>query len=148
MQEPFSFLYQSNRWQCCIQTFFRHTFFLKLRIGQFSDTQKSPRSCSWVFKNIWYSMHLGKDKCNKKVTKKCYKNFFGCFFEGANNFQMVPKQIWIGHWLGWYKTFFKFLVLLIDFTLQKYTFLKSCVRIWVINVPISKCTTHKPCYIY
>ena len=26
--------------QCCIQMFFRHTIFLKLRIGQFSDTQK------------------------------------------------------------------------------------------------------------
>ena len=93
-------------------------------------------------------MHLGKDKCNKKLTKKCYKNFFGCFFSGANNVQMVPKYIWIGHWVGWYKTFFKFLVLLIEFTLQKYTFLKGCVRIWVTNVQISQCTTHKPCYIY
>ena len=29
-------------YQCCIQTFFGHTVFLKLRIGQFSDTQKLP----------------------------------------------------------------------------------------------------------
>ena len=28
--------------QCRIQTFFGHTIFLKLRIGQFSDTQKTP----------------------------------------------------------------------------------------------------------
>ena len=92
-------------------------------------------------------MHLGKDKCNKSG-KKVLQELFWMLFFGANDVQMVPKYIWIGHWVGWYKTFFKFLALLIDFTFQKYTFLKSCVRIWVINVQISKCTTHKPCYIY
>ena len=32
----------NNIQQCCIQTFFGHTVFFKLRVGQFSDAKKPP----------------------------------------------------------------------------------------------------------
>ena len=34
----------------------------------------------------------------KYIWKKCYKNFLGAFFLGANTVQTVPKHIWIQQW--------------------------------------------------
>ena len=32
--------------------------------------------------------------------KKYYKNFSVCIFLGAHNIQMVPKYIWMQHWIN------------------------------------------------
>ena len=85
--------------QCHIETFFEHIFFLKSRIGQFSDSKKSPMTvaerpkifdvqCIWlrifvslekifVFKylqTISFSFYV------KYIWEKCYKKFLGCIF--------------------------------------------------------------------
>ena len=80
---------------------------------------KNPNGCSWVSKNIWCFIHLWKDVCVswndfcfevfidmfhlnfflKYIWKKCYKNFSGCIFSDAHTVQMVPKYIWMQHWI-------------------------------------------------
>ena len=35
----------------------------------------------------------------KYVWKECCENFFGCIFLGTHTIQMVPKYIWMRHWL-------------------------------------------------
>ena len=100
--------------QCRIQTFFGHTFFLKLRIGQFSDTQKPPWvagecpkkfdvQCIWgrifvSWKDSRFKVFLDYISFSfyvKLISKKGYKNFFGRIFFGAHTVQTVPKYIWM-----------------------------------------------------
>ena len=48
-------------WRCVsVPRFFGHTVFLKLRIGQFSDTPNPPNCCSWASKNMGKDMSLLK----------------------------------------------------------------------------------------
>ena len=82
--------------QCRIQMFSGHTVFLKLRIGQFSDTQKPPMvvaeglkifDVQWIWRRIFvsfkkifdfkYSQTISFTFYVNYVWKKCYKNFFG-----------------------------------------------------------------------
>ena len=61
--------------QCHIQTFFGNPIFLKLRIGQFSDTPKSP-------------MRLGKDICISS------RDFCFQVFVDYISFRFYMKYIW------------------------------------------------------
>ena len=112
---------------------------------------KSPNGYSWVSKNIWCLMHLGKDICVfwkdfgfkvfvdyiwfsfyvKYIWEKCYKNFFGDIFWGAHTIQMVPKYIWMQ------------CCYVKKRTLVKLKWINLCERWWPKNKkgPKSQCST-------
>ena len=118
--------------QCCIQMFFWHTVFLKLSIGQFSDTQNPPVvvpeecpkifdiQCAWgrIFVSLekifvckycrLYFIYFLLEICIEKTLHK----LLWAVFLGTHTIQTVPKYIWMQHWhlqiflSTWFKIFF------------------------------------------
>ena len=102
--------------QCRTQTFLGHTVFLKLTIGQFSDTQNPPivvAECPKMFdiQCIWGRIFESLEnifvfKCSQTIfiqvlgeiyMEKVLQELFWVHFLGIYTFQTVPKHIWLRH---------------------------------------------------
>ena len=87
--------------QCHTQTFFGQTFFLKLRIGQFSDTQKTPMviaECPKIFdvQCIWGRIFVSLEKI---FVFKCSQNIFRLVFTSNIQRKRVTRTFWV-HFFG------------------------------------------------
>ena len=112
---------KNQSFQCRIWTFFGHTVFLKLRIGQFSDTPTSPspprlQLSQLSFQNYLMFNAFGEGYvCLLKMLflricrlyfiqflrevymEKVLHELFGVLFLGAHAVQTVPKYISMRH---------------------------------------------------